>query len=293
MDQIWRNLPPITKSWCVSIATTSALMSTNRFKLMNLIFLPDKAFSNQTWRLITSFCTFDELSMQLLFELFLVSDSCGKVEESFSTNPALIPERIINNFNDNQREVLNVYIERNRAIDFLYYFVQLGVSIIIGASLIHYKLGLTIASLGAVMCRVLIYIDAQNSPDELINIMGFFTFKKAYYPWIEAILTISLKGGLDEEFSNFVNGTYIIPRSLMVWFYLLIFTVGHFWWSTRDLLLPAVHHYDNNERRRKLKRQALNKSGVYKIDVVKEVLSLLLLPPWYWFILREIKNRRN
>ncbi|RCK65151.1 Derlin-2 [Candida viswanathii] len=291
MDQLWTNLPPVTKAWSVSIAATAALISTNRVKLINLIFVPDRAFGTQPWRLLTSFCCSEGLLMELLFELFLISGSCGRVEEIFSTKPALIPERLTDDFDQRQWDILHRYVEKNRVIDFFYYIVQIAVSIVVSASILHYELGLTIATLGAVLCRVLIYIDAQNNPHELINFMGFFTLRKSFYPWIEAMLTVFLNGGIAEDLAKLRDGNYGVLRNVLVWFYLMSIALGHFWWATRDLLLSTVH-YDGHDRRREVKRDALKRYGVMKVDVVRESLAWLLLPPWYWIILPEIKTMR-
>ena len=76
---------------------------------------------------------------------------------------------------------------------------QICLSIIFVASLIHYKLQFVILNLGQILSHLIIYIDTQKTPNELINVMGLFTMKKSYYPWLVAIVTIILNhsgGGL-------------------------------------------------------------------------------------------------
>lgn len=313
MDAILANLPPVTKGWCIAILSTATLLSANRLKLVNLLFVPDKALTTEPWRLITSFCTFRSLSIELFLEVFYVASSCGQLESRFTTELSLFPTRIIDQFNqqdrnaqnqyqeqgDNQRqgqrqgqgqilqlELLRSFIDRNKSIDFLYYVGQICLSIIFVASLIHYKLQFVILNLGQILSHLIIYIDTQKTPNELINVMGLFTMKKSYYPWLVAIVTIILNhsgGGLLDA-NNIFN-------SPLVWTYIVATGLGHFWWMVRDVLLSSIH-YDSNDRRRLLKQKLLNRHGIIKFDIIREGLIWLLLPPWYWVILSKIKQRR-
>ena len=149
MDAILANLPPITKGWCIAILSTATLLSANRLKLVNLLFVPDKALTTEPWRLITSFCTFRSLSIELFLEVFYVASSCGQLESRFTTELSLFPTRIIDQFNqqdrnaqnqhqeqgDNQRqgqrqgqilqlELLRSFIDRNKSIDFYIMWVK-------------------------------------------------------------------------------------------------------------------------------------------------------------------------
>ncbi|KAL6451266.1 derl2 Probable derlin-2 [Candida maltosa Xu316] len=292
MNALWTDLPPITKGWCVGIAGTAALVSMKRVKVMNLYFLPDKAFSKEYWRLITAFFASDELSVELFMELYFISRSCGDVEGSFTTNTAVLPDRIIDEFTPEQHQILHKIIERNKSLDFLYFIFQICISMIIAVTILHYKLAVTILPLGAVLCRTLVYIDAQNTPNDQINFMGVFSLKKSYYPWLEALITILMMGNIHEDVLKLRNNNYVVFRNAYVWFYVIAISVGHFWWSIRQLLLSKVH-YDHNDRRRVLKRNVLKQHGIVKFDIVREVLIWILLPPWYWIIIHKIKQTGN
>ncbi|CAX41602.1 Der1-like family member, putative [Candida dubliniensis CD36] len=298
MDVILPNLPPITKGWCIAILSTATLISANRLKLVNLLFFPDKALTTEPWRLLTSFCTFRPLSIELFLEVFYAASSCGQLESRFTTELSLFPTRIIDQFNQNHRnardqgqgqisqlELLRSFIDRNKSIDFLYYVGQICLSIIVVACLIHYRLQFTILNLGQILSHLLIYVDSQKTPNEQINVVGLFSIKKSYYPWLVAIVTIILNtsGGLLD-----INNIFNSP---LVWTYIVATGLGHFWWMLRDVFVSSIH-YDSNDRRRLLKQKLLSRHGIMKFDIIREGLIWLLLPPWYWVILTKIKQRR-
>ena len=73
----------------------------------------------------------------------------------------------------------------------------------------------------------------------------------------------------------------------LVWFYVVSYGIGHVWWMMRELVVDRVH-FDKNEERRILRAETMKMFGVRKVDVVRGVLRLVLLPPWYYTTLAWI-----
>lgn len=291
MDRFWVNIPPVTKAWSGIMSITASLISLNHLKIISLVFIPEKAFGNESWRLFTSFCVSKGISLDLLMELFYIRTSSGRVEENFLTTIAILPDRIISKFDLFQLQLLHQFIERNKTIDYLYFLIQISISIIISASLIYYKLGITLFTLGHLLCRILMYIDSKNSPNVQVHFLGVLRFRRLYFPWIAALLNILPVRNVRDDFLNFIRFKDLnILTNTTIWFYIISIGLGHFWWNCRELLLSKIH-YDQNYDRRNVKRIALKKYGVQKLDLTREFLMFLFVPPWYWFILSKIKNR--
>ncbi|RLV89963.1 Derlin-2 [Spathaspora sp. JA1] len=284
MDALWTGLPPVTRGWNIAIVATATLITLNKVKSSNLLFVPDKAFSNQNWRLVSSFFTFGELSMNLFMEFWFVSNSCRRVEDSFTIS--ILP-KVVDSFNPQQRKLLQELIERNKSIDFLYYLIQISMSIVIAATFGYYKLRVNLLELGNVLCHLLIYIDSKHSPEELMNLFGIFQFKNVYFPWICAclhwlVLTVNL---LDVNWKF----SFEIVAKPLIWFYTVAYGLGHLWWVTKDFLLQKVHN-DEEDARRILRSDTLKQFKVFKLDLVKEFLLMAFLPPWYWIIISKIQR---
>ncbi|EMG46443.1 hypothetical protein SBY92_002629 [Candida maltosa Xu316] len=292
MDLLWTHVPPITKTWIVLTTTTSILISLHKLNPQSLTFHPNLAFTTEPWRLITPFIAIDELSSRLFFKILEISISCGGLESALSTKPDTLPERIIDEFDRDQLETLHRFTIRNQSLDYLYLLSQIIISVIMSVTVLYYEYGVLVYPLGKLLSRVLLYMHAQISPHDRINVMGVVV-RRRYYPWLLMGAWMFFSEPVHHNFSNLVNVEYgVLLRNEYVWFEVLVIGLGHFWWVVRVLLLEKVH-YDGNERRRLLKRKVLEKYGVVKVDVVRELLILILLPPWYWVILSKIRNRRG
>ncbi|CAK9441690.1 uncharacterized protein LODBEIA_P55580 [Lodderomyces beijingensis] len=311
MDAVLANLPPVTKGWCIATITASLLIASHKIKHSNLLFMPGRAWSTQNWRLITSFITFGPLSFDLIFTLWQISSRCSKVETSFQTTAAHMPLSVIDSLNARQRQVLTAFIHRNKSLDFLWFFIQVSASVLVVATVVHYRFQVTMLELGQVLISALVYIDSKLSPHEQINFFGVFQLSNSYYPFLSAAITLlSSNEWVDTGSDIFgagngagVDGVGGVGRGMwntvkkwvthpLMYYYLMSYGLGHFWWCCREFLLSSPLHYEEDERKRQLRRQTLLKYGIKKFDLVREALVILLLPPWYWIILSKIKQDR-
>ncbi|KAI5957726.1 hypothetical protein KGF57_002992 [Candida theae] len=313
MDFLWTNLPPVTKGWCVASMTISTLVTMDKLKSVNLWFIPGKIYNqNQTWRLITSFVTFGDLSMGFVFQLWIISSSCRAIESLYQTKFTQFPLYIVDDLSREQLGILRQLIERNRSIDFLYFIMQICVSIIVCATILFYKMGILLPQLGLVLISVFQYYNSKLTPLEMVNFFGF-QFRNMYHPYFVALVNLlvsSAGAGQNSEPNQNRSGNFgrialwsieSVLRNPQIWFYFISFGLGHLWWCTREVILGSMHYNDAgdatsldvDERSRRIKRrQLLKQNGVWKFDLVKEALVILMLPPWYWIMLSKIKQQR-
>ena len=77
-----------------------------------------------------------------------------------------------------------------------------------------------------------------------------------------------------------------------LWNEFVNYTVGHFWWFSRDFLLANVY-FDKNEERRKIAwsetRQTQREYAGRGPLTTSDLLRLFMLPPWYWSILNRVE----
>lgn len=109
MDRIFQwvsGIPPVTRYWSIAILSTSILTTLRIVLAVQFVFIVDKAFSSQPWRLITSFCYFDDLLIELIINIWFIIRSSRYLEEGFSTKIALFPPNTINTLNTDQRNFL-------------------------------------------------------------------------------------------------------------------------------------------------------------------------------------------
>ncbi|KAI5967889.1 hypothetical protein CANMA_002657 [Candida margitis] len=283
----------------------------NKLKIMNLYFIPVKIFNqNQTWRLITSFITFGELSIGLVFNLWQISSSCQDIEVSYQTKFTQFPLYLVDDLSTEQLGTLRQFIDRNKSIDFLYFVLQICVSIIACASMLYYKMYMILPQLGLVLIDLFQYYGSKLSPLELVGFFGF-RFKRMYLPYLVALATLLMSFAKQEHTPNqAASGTnwgsmWWNARNIFqkpeIWFYIISFGLGHLWWCSREIILGSIHYNDDgdatnldeDDRSWRIKRRDLLKqNGIWKFDLVKEALVILMLPPWYWIILSKIKQQR-
>ncbi|KAI5964268.1 uncharacterized protein KGF55_002210 [Candida pseudojiufengensis] len=310
MDVLWTNLPPITKTWCLSTIIISTLLTLKKLKFINLLFIPDKIINQgQNWRILTTFITFGELSIDLIFKIWEIQSSCSKLENSFLLSKSILPFGVLENFNEFQLQTLNQFIERNKTIDFFYFFGQICLSIILCSLYLHYKFKITIMNLGSVLIQIFIYYESKLRPLQQINFFGILQFNNLYYPYFSAFLNLLLNERFNFENDNqqqnqqqppqggpFIFGSL---RSLfnkpVLYFYLVSFILGHFWWFSREIMIKDLHYNEENDdlKKYKIRKQTLTRSSVWKFNIIRELLVFLLLPPWYWIIISKIKNQRQ
>ncbi|CUM65904.1 uncharacterized protein PRCAT00003554001 [Priceomyces carsonii] len=289
--EIVNEIPPVTKYWVIGIFLTSVLTTSKLVLKNNLIFVPDKALGVQCWRLVTSFCYFEDLSLRFLLYLWLMMNSSRFIEESFKTSLHLFPFSI-DQLNPAQLEILNQVIDKNRSIDYFHYLILICSSIVITASFGYYLFDLKIMFLGPLLDDILFYIWCRKNSLMEINILGIFTITAANLPWCYAFLNLLMSDFFQRVLDAISNGKFtmsVITKEQFFWRVIIYCTLGHFWWYTRDFLLPYVY-WQKDKERRLLRAETFQIYRVKRANVVRTVLAVMLLPPWYWIILQKIRS---
>ena len=252
--------------------------------------------------------TFGDLSIGLFFQLWVISSSCQRIENLYQTKFTQFPLYIVDDLTIEQLDILRQLIERIKSIDFLYFTLQISVTIVACASILYYKMSMVLPQLGLILIQVFQYYDSKLTPLEMVNFFGF-QFRNMYHPYVLAVVNLlmtSFASGQNSTPNQNGNGTTLwsissIFNNPTIWFYIISFGLGHLWWCSREMILGSVHYNDEGdatslddaERSRRIKkREILKENGVWKFDFVKEALVILMLPPWYWIMLSKIKQHR-
>lgn len=302
MDRIvqWAlSIPPVTRYWSIAILISSIITTFRLVLSITLVFLVEKAFGSQPWRLITSFCYFGELLIELILNIWFIIRSSRYLEEGYSTRLSLFPSTSINRLSPDQRTLLQTITDRNKSIDYLYFVLLICGSIIAGVTYGQYKFDFRIPTLGFLLDDILLYIWCRSNPNLEVNMFGFLTIRAAYLPWCYTLLNWVLLNYFLNSFLAIISGDMNQITSVFsqpfVWRIVICYTLGHFWWFTREFLLTQFYCDQNDERRklrsetpRRIEQQA--KISPYQ-NISRQVLTFILLPPWYWVILRKLQQR--
>lgn len=302
MDRIFQwvsGIPPVTRYWSIAILSTSILTTLRIVLAVQFVFIVDKAFSSQPWRLITSFCYFDDLLIELIINIWFIIRSSRYLEEGFSTKIALFPPNTINTLNSDQRNFLKRIIDRNKSIDYLYFVLLICGSIVAAVTYGSNNFDFKIHRLGSLLDDILLYIWCRSNPNLDVNMFGFFTIQTAYLPWCYTMLNWVLLKDFLTDFLALMSGNLRLIASVFtkpfVWRVVICYSLGHFWWFSRDFLL-CQFYYDFNDERRQIRSETPKRieqesriSSYHNIP--RRILTLILLPPWYWVILKKMRER--
>lgn len=289
-------VPPVTRYWFLLIVASATATSLGWCSSSTLHFVPTKAFSTQPWRLVSSFCHFDGLSFVLLVQLYYMMGSALDLESKFCTPLALFPPARLAALSPSKQKTLKHVTEAYATADYLHYLMSISALIVALVTLGYYKLGLNVRELSGVLDSVIWYIWCRQHPSSPVVIFGIFSIPGAYVPWC---LTV-FHGITQVDYAHQIYSVMLVDAATIrlavympfLWSEFVNYTIGHLWWFTRDFLITRVY-YDSNESRRKIAsspaRQAQREYvGRHPLNT-SDLLRLVLLPPWYWAILRRVE----
>jgi Derlin-2/3 len=291
MDQLLemvRQVPPFTRYWSICILGCSIVTSLKLTSHMNLLFKPDKAFNNEPWRLLTSFCYISDFSLQLVFNVWMLSQSCRNLEDTFISHQSLFPP-----LNGRQQRLLQASINHYKFADFLYYMFQICCSILIMVSIGYYYLNYRVSQLAPILQEVILYLWCRTSPHLDINIFGLLNIRRAYVPWVTILVNLLFNRIFLSEIVSIVLGDYsrimVLLKDEYFWKNFIIIGLGHTWWFVREFLMNDLYFNKNNQSRL-LRQQTLQRYGISNDNWIKRGLIVLLRPPWYYQVLNMLKN---
>lgn len=297
MDAVFR-LPEITKYWSVCIAVTTLAAEFKLVSGMKLMFNPEKAFSTQPWRLFTSFCYHGELLIPILMSMVSNIKWSKMLEESHSVPMSLFPEQIYQ-FNPTQQRNLQTATSRLKPMDYLYYLLLIGGSIVAMTTFGFYYLHYAAPMLGYILHEVLTYIYIKQNPQVEVAVIGIFTLRGMQIPlFLHAFYWVTSEY-FQAQLHLLLTGDFlVIPQiftSPIAWKSFVCLSLGHFWWFIYDMMFGNFY-LDKNPIRRasRFENPARYKqlTEFNQTDYVRKMMQAVLLPPWYWFILYNIKHNR-
>ncbi|ODV81438.1 uncharacterized protein CANTADRAFT_46098 [Suhomyces tanzawaensis NRRL Y-17324] len=284
-----RAVPPVTRGWVAGILMISILIKLRLVSKTNLAFIPERAFGNEPWRLVTTFFLFDEFSFEMIYYLWSLERSSRMLESAFMSKLHLFPQEF-KRLSGRRKELVQEFIDRNRSLDYLYYALQICASIAIVNSTLYYKIGYVSLMLGVNLNDILLYISCREDPDAEVNLMWVIRMRAAYLPWCITFFNLLFFGNILNEVVLIFAGNFsllipVLKSKPLVTIY-VTYSLAHFWWFLRSFLLGKVYH-DSNDRRRELREKTLEKYNVNSTNYTREAVAWFLLPPWYWFYFRQ------
>ncbi|KAK6460199.1 Der1-like family-domain-containing protein [Scheffersomyces coipomensis] len=288
------SIPPVTRYWSLLIVGLSIYSSFVPDKKMLLVFLPEKAFGTQPWRLLTGFCYFGDFSIQLVINMFLSLRSIRYVEQSYNSDSSLFPPFMMNGLSPNQRSKIILLKEMYQTLDFLYFMVQISFTILAIVTYGFYKFNLKIIYPGMILDDSILYIWSRTDPNMVVNLFGFLNLRIAYLPFIYVLLRSVLEKRFLQDLEKLLRFDMTVFQSMFAWKHLIAYGVGHLWWFMRYFLLPKLYANSNklksDERVKTLNQYRIN---INKYKIMPDILRLILLPPWYWIIMIDMKYNRR
>jgi len=152
MEQFYRALPPVTRTWATLACVTTLAAWMGMVSPFSLYFNARLIASGQVWRVFTPFVYFATTSaLDVALHLFFVVHYCRTLEESHYAG---------------------------RVADMLYMILFGAVLIMAAASV----LGLLF--LGDALSFMTVYIWARRNEHVPMNLFGMFRFNAPFLPWI-------------------------------------------------------------------------------------------------------------
>ncbi|KAK6197361.1 Der1-like family-domain-containing protein [Scheffersomyces amazonensis] len=293
MDRIgdWiTSIPPVTRYWSMLIFAVGFYSSIAPENKMLVLFIPDKAFSSQPWRLITGFCYFGDLSLELVINMVLSLKAVRYLEESYTCPSSLFPTSIVNTLTPNQKAKLSGLRENYKTLDFLYLLVQICVSLLVLVTYAFYKMNYKILSPGLLLDDSLLYIWCRCNPNLIVPLFGIINLKIAYLPLCYTLIRSILEGIFLKDLDRLVHLDFSVFTSMFAFRHATAYGVAHFWWYYRYFIIPKF--YADEKLKTDLRHNTNAIYGVKKYDVVPNLIRLLVLPPWYWCTIGLMKLNR-
>ena len=296
VGQLVTRVPPVTRYWLLLIIASATLTSLGWCSYKKILFTPQRTFWSQPWRLITAFCHFEGLSFSLLVRVYYMMGSALDLESKFTTPLSMFPPRRMARLSESKHATLRAMVEAYKIPDYLYYMASIAALIIVVVTIGYYKLGINVSELSTVLDSVIWYIWCRQNPQSPVVIFGLFSIPGAYVPWCLTVMHAITQ----IDFAHQVYASLLLEASAVrlavympfLWNEFVNYTVGHFWWFSRDFLLANVY-FDKNEERRKIAwsetRQTQREYAGRGPLTTSDLLRLFMLPPWYWSILNRVE----
>lgn len=294
--QLAGGIPPVTRCWLIAIMALSAATLAGLVHANQLLFVPEKALTSQWWRLITSFCYFGDLLVETVLHIYFISQSFGMIEQLFATTEAHLPRHYQLLLDSTRRRRLDESLNATKTVDFVHYLTMVCVLIVAAVTVVFYTKNVVLVHLGPIFDSVMMYVWCRSNPLAEVRVFGV-VMRAAYVPWVMLlgswVMSPEFRYDLMFLTSGTLKGLQQVLKRPFVWNTLVRFGIGHFWWYTRLFLLEKVYYDLSSSRRETTLRVARKYQKLPPQAIVRswyrELLLTLVLPPWYWTILRNLE----
>jgi hypothetical protein len=73
------------------------------------------------------------------------------------------------------------------------------------------------------------------------------------------------------------------------WVIYISYAIGHFWWFVREFAIENLYNI-KDPAQRSVRDKTLQDYGVGTSSFIRKVFVVIVLPPWYWMILQDLKG---
>lgn len=311
MDQAIRwatEIPPVTRYWSLSIIITAVLTSIGLCSLNQFMFSIERAFGRQPWLLVTSFCYYGSLSIELVLSVFFLMRLSRYLEESYQTSKSLFPIKKVRQLSPGQWREMTKWIDSLKTLDYLYFIFLVCASIVAVVTIGWHKRYFTVWKLGPILNDAILYIWCKNNPDVVVNLMGVLGVTSAYLPWVYTIIDVLFllefqkdvydlfSGRRGSHLERFLLFFQKVATQPYFWKVLIRYGVGHFWWFLGNFS-PQLFYNDQNDERRKVQEKEGSRRREQRLlweskrfNIVQYISGLIMLPPWYRFLISKVSR---
>jgi len=230
----------------------------------------------------------NDFSIELLFSVWIICQTSQNIEDSFTTHKSLFPP-----LNRHQQFLLDMSLNKLKTADFVYYVFQICCSIIAIVSYGFYRMNLKVVFLTPVLKDILLYIWCRTFPDFDVNIFGIMLIRRVYLPYLTSAFNLFLTREFLSELQAIIFGEYHRIYMLFTheyfWVIYISYAIGHFWWFVREFAIDGLYNTKDTVQR-SVRQKTLQDYGVPTSSFIRKVFVVIVLPPWYWMILHDLKG---
>ncbi|KAF1938261.1 derlin-1.1 [Clathrospora elynae] len=166
LEQWFYEMPVCTRWWMTAALSASVLVQCHVLSPFQLFYsVRTVFFKSQYWRLLSTFCYFGPLSLDLLYHIFFLQRYSRLLEESSGRSPA----------------------------HFSWLLVFASTLLLCIAPMF------SMAFLGSALSSTLIYIWSRKNPDTLLSFLGLLVFKAPYLPWVLLAFALIMHGTVPKD----------------------------------------------------------------------------------------------
>ncbi|GAM86813.1 hypothetical protein ANO11243_048330 [Dothideomycetidae sp. 11243] len=168
LDQWFFEVPPLTRYWIATIVATGVGVQCHMLTPFQMFYSYRAVFyKSQYWRLLSTFCYFGPLSIQLVFHLFFIQRYSRMLEEAAPS-----------------------------VAHFSWLILFACISLLAMAPLFNQ------AFLGSTLNSTLVYVWSRKNPDAMLSFFGILTFRAPWLPFFMIGLSVLMNDSwpIDEFF---------------------------------------------------------------------------------------------